>query len=95
LSGVCTPLNFLPEQEFFVPYFRVDVKTELHKTFAIEAANALDAEIMARQAAIQNKSFNEDTVCKVEECSQISATIQRLPDDGDLYRNERVHMFNS
>ena len=77
-----------------MPYFRVDVKTELNKTFAIEAASALDAEIMARQAAIRDKNFNEDTVCKVEECSQISATIQRLPDDGDLYRNECMHRFN-
>jgi hypothetical protein len=78
-----------------VPYFRVDVKTELHKTFAVEAASALDAEIMARQAATQNKILNEDAVYKVEECSQISATIQRLPDDGDLYRNERLHRLNS
>ena len=75
-----------------MPYFRVSVHTGSTVEYNVDAADAVDAENLARLAAIEKttgtKSMGE--IYRVNESRAINVDIARMPDNGELFRTEKV-----
>lgn len=76
-----------------MPYFRVNVHTGSTLEYNVDAADAVEAENLARIAAIENKTGAKATgeIYRVNESRAITVDIARMPDDGELFRTEKEH----
>lgn len=75
-----------------MPYFRVNVHNSSFTEYNVDAADAVEAENLARLAAIENKTGVKSTgeIYRVNENRAITVDIARMPDNGELFRTEKV-----
>lgn len=75
-----------------MPYFRVNVHTGSNVEYNVEAGDPVDAENLARLAAIERttgaKALGE--IYRVNETRAITVEVARMPDNGELFRTEKV-----
>jgi hypothetical protein len=82
------PSFFLQGTE--MPYFRIRINQSHCTTYHIEANNAQDAKQFVQEAHAAKNTNLVSGMYRVEDICDDNTEVVRMPDNGEIYRTDRV-----
>lgn len=74
-----------------MPYFRIRINQSHCTTYHIEASSAQDAKQFVQEAHAAKNTNLVNGLYRVEDIRDENTEVVRMPDDGEIYRADRVN----